>query len=145
MVYYESYAKRKKLFWMFSQNMFKISTQRIHSSSNLAQHRVILKFIVILTASISDARHKQLEFALVHKQVQLITIHSKDFSDKGRAIKGLVICWMFLNLISNKRAMPLGSVDDQIEGKSRPNEVIGKKCGSDRILLQKLISHLSVH
>ena len=34
------------------------------------------------------------------KQAQLITMHSKHFSDKSSAIKGLVVCWMLLNLIS---------------------------------------------
>ena len=33
--------------------------------------------------------------ASTHKQAQLITMH------KDRAMKGMVVCWMFLNLISN--------------------------------------------
>ena len=40
------------------------------------------------------------ENALAHKQAQLTTMHSKDFSDKGRAIKGLFVWLMLLNLIS---------------------------------------------
>ena len=55
----------------------------------------------LVPTAMSGARHKQSrENALYHKQVKLITMHSWDFSDKGRAIKRLVVCWMFLNLIS---------------------------------------------
>ena len=31
---------------------------------------------------------------LARKQVQLVTMHSWDFSDKSRAIKGLVVCYL---------------------------------------------------
>ena len=40
---------------------------------------------------VRDINSKSWENALVHKQVQLTTMHSYDFSDKGRAIKGLVV------------------------------------------------------
>ena len=56
---------------------------------------------LVPTATMSGARHKQSkENALYHKQVKLITMHNWDFSHKGSAIKGLVVSWMVLNLIS---------------------------------------------
>ena len=42
-----------------------------------------------------------------------------DFSDKGCAIKGLVICWMLLNLISTSSCIPL-QVDDHLKSKENP-------------------------
>ena len=43
-----------------------------------------------------------INIALAHKQAQLNTIqlHSQYISDKGRAIKWLVVCWMLFNQIS---------------------------------------------
>ena len=34
------------------------------------------------------------------RHIQIITMHSQDFSNKGRAIKGLVVSCLLLNLIS---------------------------------------------
>ena len=48
---------------------------------------------MVPTAAKSDAPQKQLEQEefLGPKQAQLTTMHSQDFSDKGREIKGLVV------------------------------------------------------
>ena len=64
---------------------------------------------------------------------RLITVHSYDFSDKGRAIKGLVVCWLLLDLISTSGRQSIASHYKQmvlqesleIKGESRPNQVIG--------------------
>ena len=53
---------------------------------------------MVPTAAMSGAYFKQ--FRVGRMPWHLITIHNQDFSDKSRAIKGLVICWMFINLIS---------------------------------------------
>ena len=36
---------------------------------------------------------------MANKQAQVFAMYSKNFSDKGRAIKGLVVWWILLNLI----------------------------------------------
>ena len=59
-----------------------------------ARRRVISKDKkMVPTAAMSGARHKYLELGecLGPKEAQLITMHSQDPSDKGRAIKGLVV------------------------------------------------------
>ena len=52
-----------------------------------------MTLIIAPTAAMSGAQHKKSRRNVyARKQAQLITMHSWDFSDKGPAIKGLVVC-----------------------------------------------------
>ena len=56
------------------------------------------------------------------------TVRSQNFSEKGRAAKGFVVCWMLLNPISlgvKQANDALDSLNDhlKIEGESCPYEV----------------------
>ena len=53
-----------------------------------------------MLCQVRDINSKSRVNALARKQAQLSTMHNYDFSDKGRAIKGLVVWWMLLILIS---------------------------------------------
>ena len=69
--------------------------------------------------------------SLARKQAQLNTTYRT--SDEGRAIKGLAVCWMLLNLISYsgrysidpnyKRMIPFGSLDDHLKSMENPNRI----------------------
>ena len=64
---------------------------------------------------------------MASKQVQLITMHSYDFSDKGRPFKQLVVCWMLLNLLSlSVKARILFQVNDHIDSLDDHFEIKGK-------------------
>ena len=66
----------------------------------IGSNLITLKWFLLLLYQVRDINSQSRGNALAHKQAQLITMHSQDYSDKGRAIKGLFVCWMFLNLIS---------------------------------------------
>ena len=92
------------------------------------RYKYPLKWFLLLQCQGRDINIQSRANALANKQAQLITKHIQDFSDTGQAIKGLVVCWMLLNLISKieswsiatKWMMPLGSLDDHLKSKENP-------------------------